>query len=108
MATAVPAVPRPAPSSRDGQHGGERLSHAPGGGGSDACLHSEPSLIGAAVSVSGVAGAGSGSGGFGASQAEATAARGVDPGGGDASFGGRRAVESAATEGAMPARERPC
>jgi len=89
---AVPAVPRPAPFAGDGQCGGECLSHAPGGGGSGECLHSEPSLIGAAVSVSGAAGAGSGSGGFGASQAEATAARGVDPGGGAGGAGtdGRR------------------
>jgi len=164
VAATVSAFSSPAASAGDGQRGGERFSHAPGGGGSGECLDAEPGFVGAAVSVSGAAGSRSGSGGGGASQAEATAARGVDRGGGeggagtdgrrgsvgersvvrqwaaidgsaaaagegsgfraqrtdcarregwqgsadDASFGGRRAVASAATEGATPARERPC
>jgi len=50
-------------AARDGQCGGECLSHPSGGGGPGERVDSEPGAVGAAVSVPGVAGAGSGSGG---------------------------------------------
>ena len=51
-------------AARDGQCGGECLSHPSGGGAPRERLHPEPGAVGALVSVTGVAGAGSGSVGF--------------------------------------------
>jgi len=66
VAAAVSAVALHTLSAGDGQRGGERLSHAPGGEGSGERLHAEPGPLCAAVSVARTAGAGSGSGGSGA------------------------------------------
>jgi len=83
MAEAVPALPPTAPSARDGQRGGECLSHPSGGGGSGQCLDAEPGAFGAAVSVPRAAGAGSGSGGGGAGTHEETVTDRVERGGGE-------------------------
>jgi len=87
MAAAVSAVSPAAPSAGDGQRGGERLSHAPGSGGSGECLYPEPGPGGAAVSVSGAAGAGSGSGGGGAGTDTTAVAGCVKRGGGESCKG---------------------
>ncbi len=78
VAAAVSAVSWHAPSAGDGQRGGERFSHAPGGGGSGERLHAEPGPLGAAVSVPKTAGAGSGSGGSGACPQASTVAGSAD------------------------------
>ena len=62
MATAAPAVP---PSARDGQRGGECLSHPAGRGAPSERVDPKAGALGAADSLPGVAGARFGTGGGG-------------------------------------------